>query len=361
MRILYLTDSAPDYLADLLYVGLCRTLGSDQVVDYPYKALYHDPLHRVHYAPQIPGRRYQEEEVAALLRDKQFDLAILSSPRPGAIRAWESFSHCGVMPPLVLLDGEDDATIRRELFHRYHCALYFKREYRLPPVGGARGLVRRWRANRVDATLAQRTYPLPLAVALDTLPTIPIVQRDVDVSYAARISHPKRLQAVELLRQVSEVGFHGGIYAEAEDRQSKLLSGMARLLIKLAGDPPVTAAQRGTKLSKAEYYALLGRSKMALSIRGGGFDTLRYWEVVASGALLISEQPDIEIPNNFAHGQQALFCRPDLSDLPELVRYYASRDAERESIARAGYEHLLRFHICERRAEQLLAVCKQTL
>lgn len=201
----------------------------------------------------------------------------------------------------------------------------------------------------------------PLAVALDTLPALPVVHRDVDVSYAARISHPKRRQAVELLRQASGVGFHGGVYAEAEDRQSKLLSGVARLLIKLTGDPPVTAAQRGTKLSKAEYYALLGRSKMALSIRGGGFDTLRYWEVVASGALLLSERPDIEIPNNFSHGHQALFCRPDLSDLPELVRYYASHDAERESIARAGYEHLLRFHTCERRAEQLLAVCKQTL
>ncbi len=361
MRILYLTDSAPDYLADLLYVGLCRTLGSDQVVDYPYKALYRDPLHRVHYAPQIPGRRYQEEEVAALLRDKQFDLAILSSPRPGAIRAWESFSHCGVMPPLVLLDGEDDATIRRELFHRYHCALYFKREYRLHRDGGLCGLVRRFSRSRADIALAQRTHPLPLAVALDTLPATPIVPRDVDVSYAARISHPKRRQAVEILRRAHGIGFQGGVYAEAEDRQSKILSGLSRLPIKLTGDPPVTAAQRGTKLSKAEYYALLGRSKMALSIRGGGFDTLRYWEVVASGALLISEQPDIEIPNNFAHGQQALFCRPDLSDLPELVRYYASRDVERESIARAGYEHLLRFHTCERRAEQLLAVCKQTL
>ncbi|GDX89446.1 hypothetical protein LBMAG45_13020 [Nitrospirota bacterium] len=361
MRILYLTDLSPDYLADLLYVGLSRVLGAGQVVDYPYKALYHDPLERVHYAPQIPGPAYRAEEVDALLRDKQFDLAILSSPRRGATMAWESLVRGGAMPPLILLDGEDDPAFRRALFERHRCALYFKREYRLPPVGGARGLVRRWRTSRADAALAQRTYPLPLAVALDTLPTIPIVQRDVDVSYAARISHPKRLQAVELLHQASGVGFHGGVYAEAEDRQSKLLSGVSRLLIKLAGDPPVTAAQRGTKLSKAEYYALLGRSKMALSIRGGGFDTLRYWEIVASGTLLLSEPPDIEIPDNFVHDQQALFCRPDLSDLPELVRYYASHGAERESIARAGYEHLLKFHTCERRAEQLLSRCQQSV
>ena len=361
MRILYLTDPAPDYLADLLYVGFCRTLGSDQVVDYPYKALYHDPPHRVHYAPQIPGRRYQEEEVAALLRDKQFDLAILSSPRPGAIRAWESLSHCGVMPPLVLLDGEDDATIRQELFHRYHCALYFKREYRLHRDGGLCGLVRRFSRSRADVALGQRTHPLLLAVALDTLPAIPIVERNVDVSYAARISHPKRWQAVQIFRRAHGIGFQGGIYAEAEDRQSKLLSGFPRVVMKLAGDPVVTVAQRGTKLSQAEYYGLLSRSKLALSIRGGGFDTLRYWEVVASGALLLSEQPDIEIPNNFVHGQQALFFRPDLSDLVDLVRTYAGDARACAAMASEGHKHLLQYHTCERRAEQLLTVCQRLL
>ncbi|GBL40281.1 hypothetical protein EMGBD2_15390, partial [Nitrospirota bacterium] len=211
--------------------------------------------------PKFLGLPIGRRRLTALLRDKQFDLAILSSPRRGATMAWESLVRGGAMPPLILLDGEDDPAFRRALFERHRCALYFKREYRLPPVGGARGLVRRWRTSRADAALAQRTYPLPLAVALDTLPTIPIVQRDVDVSYAARISHPKRLQAVELLQSGIRGGFHGGVYAEAEDRQSKLLSGVSRLLIKLAGDPPVTAAQRGTKLSKAEYYALLGRSK----------------------------------------------------------------------------------------------------
>ncbi|MDN5942374.1 MAG: glycosyltransferase [Nitrospira sp.] len=361
MRILYLTDSAPDYLADLLFVGLYRALGSEQIIDYPYKAVYHDSLQRVHYVPQVPGRRCKEEEVTALLRDKQFDLAVLSSPRSGAMTAWESLSKCQAMPPLVLIDGEDDATLRREVFHRYQCALYFKREYPCHRDIGVGARVRRWRTGWADATLSQRTYPLSLAVALETIPTVPAIQRDVDVSYVGRISHPKRRQAVEILRQASGIRFQGGVYAEADDCQSKLLSGVSRVLIKLTGDPPVTAAQRGTKLSKSEYYALLGRSKMALSIRGGGFDTLRYWEIVASGTLLLSEQPDIEIPNNFEHGKEALFCRPDLSDLQELVHYYASHDAEREAIARAGHDHLLKFHTCERRAEQLLAICKQTL
>jgi hypothetical protein len=198
-------------------------------------------------------------------------------------------------------------------------------------------------------------------VVPETIPAVAATQRNVDVSYAARISHPKRRQAVELLRNASGIQFHGGVYAEAEDRQSKLLSGFPRLLMKLKGDPVVMAAQRGTKLSPAEYYALLGRSKMALSIRGGGFDTLRYWEVVASGTLLLSEQPDIEIPNNFVHGKHALFFRPDLSDLVDLVRTYASNARACAAMAAEGYKHLLKYHTCERRAEYLLEICRMTM
>jgi hypothetical protein len=159
MRILYLTDPGPDYLADLLYVGLCRTIGPERVVDYPYKAVYHDPLQRVHYIPQIPGRSYREEEVASLLQDKQFDLAILSSPRRETITAWESLSRYGAMPPLVLIDGEDDATLRQELFYRYRCALYFKREYRLHRDVGACVRVRRRSMWWADTAFSQRTHP----------------------------------------------------------------------------------------------------------------------------------------------------------------------------------------------------------
>jgi spore maturation protein CgeB len=100
---------------------------------------------------------------------------------------------------------------------------------------------------------------------------------------------------------------------------------------------------------------------MALSIRGGGFDTLRYWEIPTSKAVLVSEQPDICIPNNFEHGKHALFCRPDLSDLIDLVRTYLRDDAAREALALEGHRHLLRFHTCERRAEYFLDLCRQHL
>lgn len=42
-----------------------------------------------------------------------------------------------------------------------------------------------------------------------------------------------------------------------------------------------------------EFYALLARSKVGISVGGGGFDTLRFWEILAADAMVITETIDI--------------------------------------------------------------------
>jgi spore maturation protein CgeB len=121
----------------------------------------------------------------------------------------------------------------------------------------------------------------------------------------------------------------------------------------------VTEEQIRMRLESLDYYRLLSRSKIAVSVRGGGFDTYRYWEIVACKALLVSERPDIVIPNNYEHRRHAVFCKPDLSDLGALIRYYAAHEDERRSIVEEGYAHLLKYHTCERRAEYFLDICRR--
>ena len=82
---------------------------------------------------------------------------------------------------------------------------------------------------------------------------------------------------------------------------------------------------------------------------------------MACKALLISEKPDIDIPNNFEDKKHALFCRADLGDLVDLVRTYASDDAARERVVEDAYAHLLKYHTCERRAEYFLDTCRRIL
>jgi hypothetical protein len=360
MAILFLTDPSPDYLADLLYIGLSRVLGHEQVIDFPPKPAYHRPESRVHYIPQVPSHKYRPEDVAVMCTERRFELGILSSPRSGALGTLESMRRRVPLPPLVLIDGEDDSTVRHRVWRDSGAALYFKRELKLDYLRRGDGTREAWwRSDSQD-----RVRALPLSVVVDHVDAGSINPnsnngRVVDVSYAGRLSHPKRKQAVEVLAHMSGIRFEGGVYAEPTDRQSKLMTGLPRIWTKLIGDPVIPPSDRGTKLEPQAYYELLRRSKMALSVRGGGFDTLRYWEVVATKTLLLSEEPDIHIPDNFVHGEHALFFKPDLSDLTNVVQMYAKDEQACSQMAQRGYDHLLQYHTCERRAEYVLELCRR--
>jgi spore maturation protein CgeB len=171
------------------------------------------------------------------------------------------------------------------------------------------------------------------------------------------------VKAVEILSRMDGVRFEGGIYAAPDDRKYKLVHGtFRRLWTKLADDGPASESDRNRHKSPADYYREIARSKIAVSIRGGGWTpSPRYYEIVAMNTLLISDTPEAEIPNNFVHRQHAVFCRPDLRDLESLVRHYLREEKEREIIAREGHAHLLKYHTCERRAEYFLDACRRLL
>ena len=295
-----------------------------------------------------------------MIRERQVDLAILSSPRRGVVDARRALAARVEAHAVVLLDGEETtAGFVSDLFRSVGAALYFKREF---PIG-----VGRWGGpwfksggRSASTELIGRTYPLPFSVTGAALAPATDVPRDIDISFVGRASHQKRLKAVRLLKEATDLRFEGGVYVDSSDRSSKVAeSWFGVMAAKLRGDPPARGSIR--KMRPDEYRALLCRSKMALSIRGGGFDTIRYWEIVASKTLLISEMPDIVIPHNFEHGVHAIFCRPDLEDLMGWVHRLRDDEPERQRMAEAAHRHLLAFHTSEHRATYLLDLCRRSL
>ena len=362
MKVLYLTDPGLDYLADQIYTGLCKVLGWQNIFDFPKKAAYHEPASRVAYLPQNPGHDASFDELVCEIRDGRIDLVLVSSPRHGTLEASRLFAKHSAFPPTVLLDGEDDSRIRADVYRSVGAGLYFKRELKPEVIAGRSGLRSRWTVGQCVPDQYRRVHPLPFSMTEVPVHSPVKKLQDIDISFAGRASHRKRLRAVSLLRHTADIRFEGGVYVDSVDRRSKLGDSWFDVVkAKLRGDPPVPVSERGCRLGAEEYQALLHRSKMALSIRGGGFDTLRYWEIVASKTLLISEPPDILIPNNFEHGVHAMFCRPDLRDLPALVRRLRDDTAARGRMVDAAFEHLTAFHTSERRATYLLDTCRRFL
>lgn len=362
MKVLYLTPQKYDYLPDQLYTGLCKVLGFESVIDYPWKPEYHASSQKNPSIPQNQARPYEFEEVCTLLEQHAIDLVVLTAQRRGTVEALQSFHGKFPLPPIAIVDSNDSADMAKDLFWRFKAGLYFKREYYGKGSSGIRNSLKKWQQFGSDHELFKRTYPLQMCAILEVIPPVVHDSENIDISFNGYVSHRKRIQAVQLLQASSDIRFEGGLYADSKTRKSKLASHVGGILLaKLEGDPYVEEAAWQSKLGFEDHYQLLGRSKMGLSIRGSGFDTVRYWEVVASKTLLISENPSITIPNNFEHEKHAIFCRPDLSDLVDLVKRYVRDDSERTRIADAGHAHLLKYHTCEQRALQFLEICQNSL
>jgi hypothetical protein len=362
VRILFLTDDALDYVSDPLYVGLSRVLGNDRVVDYPYKRAFHDPEHRLWCLAQRPGRRYSREEILDLLRDRAFDLVCLASFRRESIEECARLYGRVPFPPMVFVDGEDDAKIRQDIVERFPIRVYFKREYMWKTGRLLRSLGSLAWTFRGNRKLFDRTVPMPMSIVIDALPDLGPVSKEIDISYRGRASHPRRVKAVEILSGMEGIRLVGDVYASPDDRKYKLKAGtFKRLWTKIIDNAPAAEADQLKKRTPEDYYWEIAASRIAVSLRGGGWMTPRYFEIVAMGTMLIADRPEALIPNDFIDRRHAVFCKPDLSDLETLVRRYLRGDAEREAIAEAGRAHLLKYHTCERRAEYFLDVCAKAI
>ena len=357
MRILFLTSDHLDYVSDPLYVGLSRVLGEGQVVEYPYKAGFHDVGLVPWYLVPSSGRPWTREEILDRLREKHFDLVCLASFRKECLDQCAELYRQVPFPPMVFIDGSDAPQIRYDVLARFPIAIYFKREY---PCTVKRRLSRLLRVAdlfRIRQHGTQRIVPMPMSLVLETIPTLSC-RKQFDVSYTGRASHERRIRAFRILSAMSGPSFSGNIYASPGDRKYKLRAGsIKRLMTKIFNNSLVEETELIKKKSPYEYCKEIASSRIAVCIRGGGWLTPRYFEIPAMGTLLLCERPAIEIPDNFEHRKHAVFCKNDLSDLEDLVLHYLRENDERERIAEAGRKHFLKYHTCERRAEYFRDLC----
>lgn len=254
-----------------------------------------------------------------------------------------------ISSPQVFLDGGDLSEIGAdvpEIFNKVNGQkpydIVFKRE--LPKKDEAR----------------KHIYPLPFCAQIELLQPSKENERTRTWHFSLRPSSSLRK---ELGQRIKESGtpFHGdgltpkkvlwSIWATASHSFCKTLN--------LPYTPAyLNILNKRYQITGQDYIDTLYRSQIAVSVGGRGFDTLRYWEIPACGAMLISQKPTIQIHNNFEEGKNAVFFE-SVDEFFEKPNYYSTHEYKQKSIAEAGRKHLLSHHTTKHRANYLLQVVEK--
>jgi len=320
-KILWLCHPESDYGEAFLYHGLKRFLGESNVLEYPNKLSYHGKVDTSYtlpdgkqgmtcplpWMPSYPEYPMSEEDVIDRVQNSWFDVVVLSAPRKTGIDVLRTLkSRLGnVIPiPVVICDGEDGDKVRSDLWGEFGAKVMFKREH---------------------TTNTQHMYPLPFASPADQYPDLNGIEKDTDIVFLMGLTSPKR---TEIYKAVTSLREEFEVYA--------------------ALMPDSDRSNQDMFLPWPSYIRKTASAKIAVSVRGFGWDTCRYWEIPPTGTLMLCDRIGIQVPNPFQEGVH-IACFDTAEDFINKARHFIENDDERECIAAAGKEHAMNYHTCEAR------------
>ncbi|MCB9072192.1 MAG: glycosyltransferase family 1 protein [Bdellovibrionaceae bacterium] len=324
MNILFINSPECDYVQDLLYSGLVKILSQNNVIDYPHNPRYH--WRNKNYPRNLGLNRNWQ----FLFRPKKnidlkhFDFVIIGSCKKRALSTYlEILPKIPSSTPVIMIDGGDLPGLGEDLT-RENSPWTFQDIQRKRPFDYI--LKREY---LIHDSHPQNVYPFPMSMNMLRIPPFTDSVKKYDVSFWAVESHPIRTKALGLLQKHFDCLNNGTTLNQTFHKYKR----------------------------KGKFYLEeLHRCKIVLNFRGAGWDTLRYWEVPAVKSLLITQKPQIVIPNDFNDHEHVLHCKDDLSDLIDLCDYSLKNEKERETIAQAGHQHLLDHHTDIHRANYLLKI-----
>ncbi len=329
-RILFVTTTHEDYLADSLLHGLRTLLGPD-VVDFPKVEFLYDS-YPVARRGDLYGHGFSlygllddvpVDRDGALERalDGEFDLIVFAD-------IWNTFGRFAELAPslsgvrMAVLDGADNQQAYPYAVHwwrrptwwtlpRAHTrAIYFKRE--LTPITG-------W----------FRSYLL----------------------LAPRLA--SRLPSITRMREIS-------FSIPAEKVLDEPPARKLRLLASHVVDREV-ASRIGVGTSyafsnEAAYYADLQSARFGITVRRAGWDCMRHYEQAANGCVPCFRDLNRKPTRCAPHGLDETNC-VCYHDFDDLMRRLEAIDDARYSSLQAGALAWARANTTVRRAEQFLADC----
>ncbi len=323
-KILFLADPQMCYGSYMLFNGLTGLVGDSNVVTYPYKKSWYGIVHDDYilddgkrgctgpseFARAREPNEWTFEQIVSNI--EKFFLVIVSSPRTYSMNAIRDFRKVfgGSLPPVIFVDNEDSINVRYELIDAIKPVVSFKREI-------------------LQDLSSNNIYPLPFSSTVDQPDNF---DKDIDVFFLVGCTSVIRTQIRDMLLNDQRLKKYN-IYAGADDQQRKV--------------------------GYQEYLESLARSKINISARGHGYETVRRWEMGAFTGLQMSDHLPIITPHPFSDGINKIYYQNNLSNIIDLIVYYLENDEERKKIGQAGYEHCSKYHTSIKRAEYVLEIVQK--
>jgi hypothetical protein len=303
------------------YEGLSENIGHSNVLSF---------------LPEIFMKRYGDiadsydsSSVAEVLDD--FDV-IVFTPRSFYEKNFRQVLKHKSSVTKVFLDLDDDFLLRN-IYKSNEIELYFKREL----------------LKNINISDTMRWYPRHLYGSQ----ILPPIHRKIGLPYnfieslpykiAVKNEKDRKLKALPLTVSLKD----GNLRDSGNDRSLDLFFCLTlstiherhsfyRRVRKLKYDfRSFNSVVCGGGMPKNEYIRNMLNSKAAVSIRGMGYDTDRYWEIPRYGAALFSQKIPIEIENNFDDGKSALFFE-NFTGFQSKFEKFVIKSDEWQEIAKQG-------------------------
>ncbi|MDO8571493.1 MAG: hypothetical protein Q7R79_02345, partial [bacterium] len=242
MKILFFSGTLKDFGCDVLFDGLCRVLGTENVLEYPEKAFLHGKTrHRLAMYPDAFNYPILKSDLGKLemLRNGEFDVVLVAC-RPEtelsiSLRILNEFQDTlrvlgehNKGTPVVIIDHGDHGGINTDARSLLRPILYFKREY------------------LQSEDFGPDVIPLNFAHSEKYIP--------------ANIDTPRTNTLFWVGRDYPHLSIRTPYLAPLEKMRGEKFT---------------------ERLTREEYAQRLLMHKIGLSLRGYGYDTTRYWELPA--------------------------------------------------------------------------------
>lgn len=225
--------------------------------------------------------------------------------------------------PAIALEIANGTYTKNGAIHKKmlaECPLYFRREK--PYIQGIR--------------------PLPFGIESRYIHFNSTIKKDIDfVCIFGQEEYPKLRKEVRLLLEE---------YCKKE--------GLICMTKKTEG---FSFDDNSKKAGRDEYYNLLARAKVGVSVGGGGFDTARFWEILANNCLLLTESIDIYPPASKELQYERIYQFKDLAGFKDQLEKVTTfiRNRYEESSLMPEYLKILKDHSSKRRVETILNAARE--